>query len=750
MSPRLTMSRSGWAMLAVSTGAVSLVVLATVLWVPAASHTARPLDLEAVGPHPLETLACSVQGLVTLERAQVAPDPCWVTSLRVDILPEGGDTPIETMPVSTDHEGVFFFYVTDPGVYDIGVKSAHSLENRKFSVEVVKGFNPDFDFGRLREGDANDNNQVEILDYSILYTVYDTPDARADFNQDGTTDILDYSLLYTNYGMAGPRPARLALLHRPTQGKPGPAAVRNVHVSIDSATVTVGDLFELLVRFRPAAAEVDGADMHLAFDPAVLRVVDRRGCDSDHIIARSALPNVIRNTANNATGLIRYAAGAAFGGPPVSSDSTIASIPLKAVAPADRTSITFHAALLCGRGIAHSVSPTSGIVQVMAVGPSPCSTASSAPMDATPVPPSSPTAPTRSDSEVITTASPRPVVLPLVMNRSSSDNRRFGVNAIGSIADYDVSSLPIGWYSNWTTAVAPPRPGGIEFVHTVRLRDDAESASADHWPPDWDAIDDAIAANPAASLWLVGNEPDVESQDNCTPQQYAARYHEVYNFIKARDPLARISAAGIVQPTPLRLEWLDMVLEAYEAAYGRPLPVDVWNVHVQILPERRGGWGCEIPPGIPDDVGEDHQVNDNARVRLFREKILLFRTWMRDRGYRERPLVISEYGVLMPSGYGYLGGTNKALGDQMVKDFMSGTFDYCLATTDPHMGYAPDGNRLVQRWAWYSLNAPMFDPSQGYCDDCYNGSLFEPGRAFPGVLTQFGEHFREYVRRLAT
>ena len=38
-------------------------------------------------------------------------------------------------------------------------------------------------------------------------------------------------------------------------------------------------------------------------------------------------------------------------------------------------------------------------------------------------------------------------------------------------------------------------------------------------------------------------------------------------------------------------------------------------------------------------------------------------------------------------------------GDRMVVDFMRGTFDYMLHTTDPDLGWAADGGRLIRRWA---------------------------------------------------
>lgn len=336
---------------------------------------------------------------------------------------------------------------------------------------------------------------------------------------------------------------------------------------------------------------------------------------------------------------------------------------------------------------------------------------------------------------------PLAVVAAQPLGLGGSECLRAGVCVLGSPAGYDLGRLNVGWYQNWTVQVHPPCPGGVEFVQTIRLRDDAATPQYDLWPPNWDTVAQAIAANPGA-LWLVGNEPDVETQDNCLPAEYAARYHECYAFIKGRDPSARLSAAAIVQATPLRLRWLDQVLASYQAQFGVPLPVDAWNIHVQIMPEVRDGWGCEIPPGLPDAQGTVYDLQQNASVEVFRDQVTAFRVWMRDRGYRQLPLVISEYGALMPSGHGYLGWGDEAAGNQMVSDYLAGTFAFCLTAHDPALGYSADGDRLVQRWAWYSLNdrLPWFNGN--LFGGGFNGSLYiAQGQPGAGSLTMFGQRY---------
>jgi hypothetical protein len=312
--------------------------------------------------------------------------------------------------------------------------------------------------------------------------------------------------------------------------------------------------------------------------------------------------------------------------------------------------------------------------------------------------------------------------------------QRFGVNVApgfagapsfpGSILDFPaVEQLGLGWYADWTVQRDPPRPGGIEFAQLLSTRP---------WPPDWDAIREVAQANPG-SLWLIGNEPETRGQGEHTPEEYARIYHEAYTVIKAADPSAQVAIGGVVMPTPLRLAWLERCLAYYQQTYGRPMPVEVWNIHVQILQEKRHGWGCGIPYGLPQDEGRAYEIVDNCNVEIFKTLIIEFRAWLYARGEGDKPLIISEYGVLMPSSY-------LPRGDQSVLAFMEGTFDFLLTARDPLLGYGADEGRLVQRWLWFSLNFPFYDKTPGG----YNGALYDWQTR---QLTVFGARYRDYLQR---
>jgi len=307
-----------------------------------------------------------------------------------------------------------------------------------------------------------------------------------------------------------------------------------------------------------------------------------------------------------------------------------------------------------------------------------------------------------------------------------SSDSRFGVGVNlqeGAIGNYDVSQLHAGWYLDWGASAGPSRPAGMEYAQMIRV-------SGGTYSPSLAALG-AIVDNNPGSLWLIGNEPDCIWQDNSLPSEYAAVYHELYNFIKGRDPSAQIAIGGIVQPTPLRLEYLDLVLDAYQGLYGEMMPVDVWNIHNMILQEVRGSWGGDIPPGIDADLGRLYTIGDNANVDIFKQHIVAFRQWMEEKGERDKPLIVSEYGVLMPEMYGF--------DYSVVKNYMYDTFDYLTTATDDSLGYPADGNRLVQRWLWYSLNDDDFEswPSRHH--------LFDPETR---QITQLGIDYGNYIRSL--
>ena len=326
----------------------------------------------------------------------------------------------------------------------------------------------------------------------------------------------------------------------------------------------------------------------------------------------------------------------------------------------------------------------------------------------------------------------------------------FGLTNAGTITQVDY--LNAGWYWDWA-ANGESRFPGLAYAQTVRLTripDDPYATTQTGYTasPTGTALLDAIAAQPGA-VWFIGNEPDCNVMDNMLSEWYARAYHDLYSLIKAADPTARVAAGNIVQPTPQRLLYLDRVLAAYRRLYSQPLPADLWAVHAYILceccypspaPGEPFPWGaCWVPDwmGVNDlesykasrDIATAYSVYDHWRVDIFAQRLQAFRQWMSAHGYRDHPLVVPEYGILFYEGLV----SGMTLADDVR--FMVEGFDWMRSARDPEIGYLPDGARLVQQWAWYSLSHDAF---------YLGGSLFTDG-----VPTLLGTAYHDYTELLS-
>ena len=197
------------------------------------------------------------------------------------------------------------------------------------------------------------------------------------------------------------------------------------------------------------------------------------------------------------------------------------------------------------------------------------------------------------------------------------------------------------------------------------------------------------------------------------------------------------------------MKYLDRVWAAYPAVCGgRSLgdDVDVWNMHSYVLREvsekcagRGQGWGAEIPAGLSDCQGEIHTPQDNANIFWTKQQIVRFRTWMRDKGQRNKPLILTE------SGANY--GTYYITVDQ-VKALMTSIFDYALNQKDANLGNPFDENRLVQQLLWWSLNyneqPDKLEYQQGY--PCYPNCTYMVDSLLGTTTKQaYRAHWAAYV-----
>lgn len=329
---------------------------------------------------------------------------------------------------------------------------------------------------------------------------------------------------------------------------------------------------------------------------------------------------------------------------------------------------------------------------------------------------------------------------------------RFGVNlstlvndATSNIASYDMPSLGLGWYIDYQARANPPRPNNIEYAQMIRVKSNIGGTTPYTYTPHSGNLWATVTNNPGSD-WFIGNEPDRQAfQDGVLPAIYAEAYNEVYYKIKNLDPTAKIFAGSIVQPTEVRLEYLDEILASYQAQFGVLMPVDGWSIHNFILNEASCAafnddlgicWGADMPPGATKIEGMRIDIGQHHSIDIFKQQIVRFRQWMTANGYAGLPVYLSEYGVLLPDWYQ----PQVDFSPAAISQFMSATFDYMLSAKDPALGDPNDDYRLIQRFSWYSVNDDYLNGGQ------YNGNLFKP-TSF--TKTDMGLNYQAYTTNLS-
>jgi hypothetical protein len=275
-------------------------------------------------PEPL-----TLQGSVDLQGRPPKPAPAWVTPLTLSLTPAGGDTPSHTFPTTTDQNGEFSLDLDGvaPGLYDVRLKGDHTLRSLAPGLDL-NGDDVHYAFGTLLEGDVETVttfNHVTIGDAILLVSSFalcqSVPGfvANADLDQDGCVLITDFGLLSGNLGKSGD------IVVAPTitllaDSLPANSSGALLAFSAEEIQVEAGDVFTLTLEIDPNGQPVNGAMVHLGFDPALVEVIEVNLTDQ--------LPFVLLEPViDNQQGSVRFAAGVL--GQTLTEKFTLATLSLK-------------------------------------------------------------------------------------------------------------------------------------------------------------------------------------------------------------------------------------------------------------------------------------------------------------------------------------------------------------------------------------------------------------------------------------
>jgi len=134
----------------------------------------------------------------------------WAESFNITLFEAGNlSNVLWTGNATTNNIGVFTISGLTPGTYDIAIKNWTCLSDLVTNETLTDGNTTVVNFGTTREGDANNDDHITILDASSLASIYgsseDDPgwNPHCDFDRDGNINMLDASALANNYGQHG-------------------------------------------------------------------------------------------------------------------------------------------------------------------------------------------------------------------------------------------------------------------------------------------------------------------------------------------------------------------------------------------------------------------------------------------------------------------------------------------------------------------------------------------------------------------
>jgi len=322
------------------------------------------------------------------------------------------------------------------------------------------------------------------------------------------------------------------------------------------------------------------------------------------------------------------------------------------------------------------------------------------------------------------TATPIPTSTPTGVKDS-----RFGIIASSPGIDWQLSSLGVDWYIDYTSNIVP---GANKLIYVRVLSGDPRMSSSDIA---------AKAAQAPGSVWYLGGEPNVPHAGHgfgISPVEYIQEFDYYSNEIRSADPTAKIMGPSILNWSftcsgcggyQSGQSWMTEFVSLYRASHGgSPPDVDMWAMDAYPL-----RWNA-----VP-------MVDWEIVVQQFSE----FRAYLISDvpEHASTPIWITE--VASHWGYSELGFDGN--GNVMVPAHMDPVVDY---EWDAMEGY------LVNLIDWLRANGPGLKIEKwfffrAYVDvvkqakfDGYAGLYFFEGAEAGADLNRLGEIYREYAMGL--
>jgi len=202
---------------------------------------------------------------------------------------------------------------------------------------------------------------------------------------------------------------------------------------------------------------------------------------------------------------------------------------------------------------------------------------------------------------------------------------------------------------------------------------------------------------PDGTTFMIGNEIGY-SGVQYSSEQYATNYHNCYQIIKSINPSYKLATVAMPAYGGSYLTYIEQFRESYNNQYGTYPDIGAYRFHVYTGYNSLTRWVTEM------------------------------RTKMKEWGDQDKDLIISE----------------SCVRDGTIQDninYLNAAFDYVTTAKDTNIGKPNDDYRLVQKFAWFSLNSGIYPRC----------SLFNPDQhwnSYPPTKTQLtpvGQAFVNWV-----
>jgi hypothetical protein len=275
-----------------------------------------------------------LSGQAQMQRQDAPPDPSWSVPLLVSLSRAGERGPAYVAETTSDARGAFTVTMpVGPGAYGVRLDGLHTLRNLLPGATLGAGRNT-LNMATLLEGDANNDNRVNVQDVSLLAAAFGASSSQAGFNEDGAIGQDDLALLQANLLRRGDvlvsvgLASEQAAIDLPDTASPLTGGAVSLRLVPAARQVMAGQVMTLAVVASTGSQLVDSLEVYIDFDPSILALVDAAGQPAEHVIAGNGLQTVLLNQVDAARGRIGFIA-ASLNHAPISGDVAAAMLRFK-------------------------------------------------------------------------------------------------------------------------------------------------------------------------------------------------------------------------------------------------------------------------------------------------------------------------------------------------------------------------------------------------------------------------------------